>query len=312
MANTHRILDGITTLHSQYDILVMGGKNVGKTALIYKFLERPLPEILESGDELHAKMIDVVLQTQQATSASSISSTYEEITILDASSSGEAYASSKSQQVRNAHTILFVYNLGNRDSFEALEYMMEGVMVMRSDLPPPFVVVALELENTTEYQVLDYEGEELANRFGALEFVEVSIRRVDEVKHAFQVLVNQALQIRNLGKTSGMDEQLFQAHEKEQSLMAEVASSKNPSSVPEVPPTALITNVSSAVASVESPILIGSAPLLNSNSEEEKNSLPGSQRSQPPSPRSSSPVNKRTTSRPAEAPKSKSGCCVIV
>lgn len=307
MANTHRILDGITTLHSQYDILVMGGKNVGKTALIYKFLERIPPPIHESADELHAKMIDVLLDTPQATSASSVSSGYEEITILDACSSADSYASSKSQQVRNAHTVLFVYNLGNRDSFEALEYMIDGVLIMRSDLPPPFVVVALELEDVTEYQVLDYEGAELAGRFGA-PFFEVSIRNTEEVKSPFQFLVHKALEIRGLGMQS-MDEQLLQAHASEPSPAAESVSPRI--SGEENLPSASSHETSSTDAPI-TPILIGSAPLLEEHSAEEKIFSPASPGSQPSSPRSITTMDKRRTTRSDAVSKPKSGCCVIV
>lgn len=312
MANTHRILDGIATLHHQYDILVMGGKNVGKTSLIYKFLNRIPPENHESGDELHAKMIDLQRRSKQTTSASSVSSAFEEITILDASSSGEAYASSKSQQVRNAHTILFVYNIANRDSFEALEYMMEGVMVIRSDLPPPFVVVALELESLTEYQVLDYEGAELANRFGALEFIEVSMRCDEEVNHVFQVLVDEALLIRTSGLFPSLDEKLSQACEIEDSIVTEPSLAQNPSNIQELSSKALATEVASTVApSVESPILIGSAPLLDASSYQGKGS-PLSQESQLNSPTPTNSIKKRTTTHIVEVPKSESGCCVIV
>lgn len=309
MANSHRILDGITTLHTQYDILVMGGKGVGKTSLIYKFLNRTPPENHEANDELHAKMLD--LQYQQSSSASSVSSAFEEITILDASSSGESYASSKSQQVRNAHTVLFVYNIANRDSFEALEYMMEGVMVMRSDQPPPFAVVALELENLSEYQVLDYEGAELASRFGAVGFFEVSMRYEDEVKHVFQVLIDQALQIKNSGRRSGLDEQLFQAHGLEQSQIPQPFTVQNSSDDKEVFSGTMSKNESSTATTPAEPVSVSPSSLKFTTTKDPHTSSYISLEDKPNTPKPSTSMNKRTTSRSDET-KSQSGCCIIM
>lgn len=307
MSATHKVLDGITTLNTQYDILVMGGKNVGKTSLIYKFLGLLAPaETHENTDELHAKMVDMNWLLKLTTCASSVSSTFEEITILDASSSAESYASHKSRQVCNAQTIMFVYALDNRDSFEALEYMMEGVMVMRNHQLPPFVVAGLKLDIHSEYQVLYSEGQELAVRFGALKFAEVSLRSDDEVNNIFHLLVQEALKMRS--EQYGLDERLSQYS---------ADCSKDSSSKASTTPCTEAALIDSTIVAeppcetIQEAHECGSPQDTNSTDSQEK--LPHSTGSPAYSSRETAVVSRsKNISKGTESRKAKSGCCIIM
>lgn len=194
LATMHRIQDGLTAVNTPYDILLMGQTSVDKTSLIYKFLgltwAQPSPS--PSG-ELHYTQISTSNYSSSASSQASKGSACHELSILDISSlSEEYYSSRKVEQIKNARTIIFAYSVTDRESFEALQYDIEAVMMMRNNTLPPFVVVGMKLD-IYGYQLLYQEGEELAHKYGAAAFYEVSTHEGTNVESAFAPLIEEVL-----------------------------------------------------------------------------------------------------------------------
>lgn len=192
----HKVIDGIATLNTAYDILLIGHTGIGKSSLVYKFLgEDPLYHHSQT-EELHYTQVS----SNCACSDSSFSTNkakYTEITILDSTSASETYSSRKAQQIRNARSVLFLYSVIDRKSFEALEYNIEAVKMMRDNELPPFVVAGLKLDMYDAYQVLYQEGEELASKYGAIAFAEVSSQQDHNVEKIFTPLVDTVLRARH-------------------------------------------------------------------------------------------------------------------
>lgn len=226
----HRVVDGIAAINAPYDILLIGETGVGKTSLVYKYVGQPASYANHSqSDELHYTQVNTEnllrtgsgneqasnldnstnglnsatnnLRTSTNTDYSSESSTlslgsqYQALSIFDSAPLSE-YSSRKVQQILNAQTVLFVYSVSDRESFEALEYNIEMVRNMRNNSLPPFVVAGLKLDMYHGYQVLHQEGEELAARYGALAFLEVSSQESKNVDNVFSPLVDSVMAMR--------------------------------------------------------------------------------------------------------------------
>lgn len=132
------------------------------------------------------------------TSAHSSGPAPNEITILDSLPLVDAYGSSRKQQVRNARTIMYVFSITNRESFEALEYLIGTVDSFCDGNPPPFVIVATNTDNYDHCQVDPSEGFDLSARTGSLGFFETCAPFGMNVPEAFALLIDQALEIRNM------------------------------------------------------------------------------------------------------------------
>lgn len=189
----HRIVDGITTLNSKYDILLIGQLGVGKTSLIYKFIgDSSNYDSQHQVEELHFTQVNSKRFNVPCTEHSK----YQQISILDSASLTELYSSRKAEQIKNASAILFAYLVSDRESFEALEYNIEAIQMITGENFPPFVVAGTKLDMYHGYQVLHQEGEELAARYGAAGFYEVSSQENRHVDEAFTPLVQSVLRKR--------------------------------------------------------------------------------------------------------------------
>lgn len=189
----HRIVDGITTLNTKYDILLIGQLGVGKTSLIYKFIgDSSNYHSQHQVEELHTTQVSSRRFNVPCTEHSK----YQQISILDSTSLTELYSSRKAEQIKNASAILFAYLVSDRESFEALEYNIEAIQMITGENFPPFVVAGTKQDMYHGYQVLYQEGEELAAKYGAVGFYEVSSQENRHVDEAFAPLVQSVLKKR--------------------------------------------------------------------------------------------------------------------
>lgn len=186
----HKVVDALAALNAPYDILLMGHNGIGKTSLIYKYADDTWgdPSSPSTG-LLHHTNVVVPSHNQCGSCSPSQDSNYHDLTILDSPSlSEETYSSRKAQEVKNARTIIFAYSIADRESFDALQYDIEAVKVMRNEQLPPFVVAGLKLD-VFDSQTLYQEGADLAEKYGAIAFAEVSSRDGINVEDVFSPLV---------------------------------------------------------------------------------------------------------------------------
>lgn len=192
----NRVLDGLSSLNSHYDILVMGESGVGKTSLVQRYVNGVFNEgPHEQAEQLYVKAIGNDPGSTVASSSSNNTS-MNEISILDSSPLADVYGASRKQQVKNASTIMFVYAMDDRQSFEALEYLIGTLNTLCDGELPPFVVVAAKLDMYNYCQVWYDEGEAMANRLGAIGFFLVSTLSDIHVNECFAPLVEVALEAR--------------------------------------------------------------------------------------------------------------------
>lgn len=230
----HRIVDGIATLSTRYDILLIGQSGVGKTSLIYKFIgESSMYHSQSQVEELHYIQVSTKTYSRSVPHASSLAP-YQQISILDSTSLTEAYSSRKAQQMKNAKSILFAYSVSDRESFEALEYNIAAIQMITGDDFPPFVVAGLKLDMYHGYQVLFQEGEELASRYGARAFYEVSSQENRHVDEIFCPLIESVLRARSQSLSDNGSELLSMAEmlsDDEAPAREETASLTKPESI---------------------------------------------------------------------------------
>lgn len=210
LSSMKKILDVTTTFNNHYDILVMGADDVGKSSLIYRYVNGTFHEDDHEAENLFVKVVEKLafsLRNAAGSVASSGNSTTQEISILDTSSFVDTYATSRKQQAKNTLTMLFTYAIDSRDSFEYLEYLMHTIQTFTEELPP-CVVAGLKLDNFGEAQVSVHDGQELATTFGALHFQEVSALNNLNVAEVFDPLVEAALEVRAARKTGAAKSEL--------------------------------------------------------------------------------------------------------
>lgn len=201
----NRVLDGLSSLNTQYDILVMGESGVGKTSLVQRYVNGVFNEgPHEQAEQLYVKAIE----NDHGNTVASTSShnALSEVSILDSSPLADVYGASRKQQVKNASTIMFVYAMDDRQSFEALEYLIGTLRTLCDGDLPPFVVVAAKLDMFNYCQVWYDEGEAMANRLGAIGFFLVSTLSDIHVNDCFAPLVDVALEAkenRSMGPGQG-------------------------------------------------------------------------------------------------------------
>ncbi|OBA23384.1 hypothetical protein METBIDRAFT_29868 [Metschnikowia bicuspidata var. bicuspidata NRRL YB-4993] len=180
----YTIVDGITTMNSPFDILVIGQRGVGKTTLLRKYVmgARDVPEF-ELSECLVYKSVERPCHCLNSSSVTSETTINKHISILNSSAGVDTLLTQNSYQVNNAQTMVFAYAAASSESFEALEYTINCIESVRDKLPP-CVIVSLKPDLNQMDQVLASQGEALAKSCGALLFVEADLyddRPVDNV-----------------------------------------------------------------------------------------------------------------------------------
>lgn len=193
----NRVLDGLSSLNTQYDILVMGESGVGKTSLVHRYVYGTFSEgPHDQAEQLYIKALDNE-NAETIGSASSRNSSLNEISILDSSPLADTYGASRKQQIKNASSILFVYAMDDKKSFEALEYLIDTARTLCDGELPPFLIVASKLDRFDDYQVSWEEGEALADQLDAIGFYVVSALADSNVGECFAPLVEAALEMKS-------------------------------------------------------------------------------------------------------------------
>ncbi|KAK6541696.1 hypothetical protein TWF694_007489 [Orbilia ellipsospora] len=159
-------------------VLLIGPSSSGKTSLLKRYVD----DVFEPDDT--TTTIGVDFREKKMT----INKKLYRLLLHDTAGQ-ERFRTLTSSYYRGAHGILLVYDISNRDSFlsmpnwfaEAERFAPEGVLK---------ILVGNKTDRTAQRAVKASEGEELANKYGAIHFTETSAKTRDHAKEPFQKLVD--------------------------------------------------------------------------------------------------------------------------
>ena len=164
------------------NIITLGNGQVGKTSLIIKYVDNTfsLNYIQTLGMDFKIKMVK--LQNS------------EEIRVKLTDTAGqERFGSLSSNYLKKANGIILIYDITNRESFEALNNWADEIKEKsKSDEARPIILIGNKLD-LEEYRCISKEeGENFAkNNCGGINFYETSCKTGENVENAINDLVSQ-------------------------------------------------------------------------------------------------------------------------
>ncbi|ODV78558.1 P-loop containing nucleoside triphosphate hydrolase protein [Suhomyces tanzawaensis NRRL Y-17324] len=171
-------MNSLKALGNEFDICVLGNASTGKSSLILHFLHNAFIEQESSLEDLYIKDIRN-------------GHIYNQVSVLDTSSSIDSYSSSRKQQILNTASIIYVYSIDDYESFVGIVELHERIQTLRPSLPPIIVVgTKADLE---QRQVSSDEAQQWAESIGALNFSECSSKRGVGIDEAFDPLIQYLL-----------------------------------------------------------------------------------------------------------------------
>ena len=164
------------------NIITLGNGQVGKTSLIIKYVDNTfsLNYIQTLGMDFKIKMVK--LQNS------------EEIRVKLTDTAGqERFGSLSSNYLKKANGIILIYDITNRESFEALNNWADEIKEKsKSDEARPIILIGNKLDLEKNRCISKAEGENFAkNNCGGINFYETSCKTGENVENAINDLVSQ-------------------------------------------------------------------------------------------------------------------------
>ena len=164
------------------NIITLGNGQVGKTSLIIKYVDNTfsLNYIQTLGMDFKIKMVK--LQNS------------EEIRVKITDTAGqERFGSLSSNYLKKANGIILIYDITNRESFEALNNWADEIKEKsKSDEARPIILIGNKLDLEGNRCISKEEGENFAkNNCGGINFYETSCKTGENVENAINDLVSQ-------------------------------------------------------------------------------------------------------------------------
>ncbi|KAJ7062760.1 ras-like protein [Mycena amicta] len=168
-----------------YNLVVVGGRGVGKTALSVRFI---MDHYDEEGIDWN---IDESLR-RQCVLDDDDSEELAFVNVLDPDPRVDSeYLEMRQQYIMTGHGFLFVYAVDDRGSFEQLAELHAKILLVKDRDKVPVIVVASKCDLKSERLIVgDDEGRALADHLGS-NFIEASAKEGKNVDEAFLGLVRE-------------------------------------------------------------------------------------------------------------------------
>merc|ERR1712072_1281618 len=165
-------------------LLMIGDSGVGKSSILLRFVDDRFDESSMDptiGVDFKVKMYDVPGEDQRL-----------KLTIWDTAGQ-ERFRTLTAAYYRGAHGIVLVYDVGSRESFEALKSVWLREVDLYSTYGNAVKLLIGNKIDTDERQVSHEDGLEFAREFGTL-FIECSAKTKVGIEQAFDEVVSKILE----------------------------------------------------------------------------------------------------------------------
>ena len=163
----------------EYRVTVVGAGAVGKSALTVRFMQGKFVEKYDPTIE------DSYRQLVEIDGVACM------LDIMDTAGQ-EEYSALRDQYMKTGEGFILVYSITSKQSFEFATKLRTNIIRMKGEAQDfPIVLVGNKKDLQDERQVSTEEGQQLAERFGGIPFVESSAKTNENVTQAFYEIVRQ-------------------------------------------------------------------------------------------------------------------------
>jgi len=144
-----------------YKVVVFGSGGVGKSSITLRFVTDTFShEYLPTIEDCYRKHCMVDSKTAF-------------LDILDTAGQ-EEYSALRDQWVREGRAFVLVYSVINRNTFEEIPNFRERILLVNEDQKVPMVLVANKCDLSSDRKVTTEEGQQMAQDFGHIPYIECS------------------------------------------------------------------------------------------------------------------------------------------